>query len=364
MPKATRRGSGALWTAGGGLWMTGPSLTETGRSDSGGDMTAPHDVPTLRIRSVADLLAIIPPVLGFHPSESLVLVVVDAGKLVVAARIDLVHCAAGPLDERLGALWRQYPRALFLAVAYSADPVAAWRSLDALDDAAPQRLDLFRLHADGARWFDAPGAPGQSYDITCAPAAAQAAYEGLVARGTRRDLEASVEQTATSRQVAKALKALAKRNLDHDGLIRAALGLVQRADDGHLGRLHLNDAAVLAVASRDLAFRESAIVSTSRANAEARIGLWLQVVQGTTPGRSGHALVILGLAAWVAGNGALQVVCMEKASGVPTDGEWLGVLDQVNRQVLSPDHWEQLRADWYCAHVASLSDADEPAEAG
>lgn len=307
------------------------------------------DVPSLRIRSVDDLLAVIPRVLGFHPRESLVVVVVESGGLAVTARIDLTECLTH--DDRLATLWDRYPDALFLAVAHTSDPHLAWRVLDRVGAVAPGQ-DLVCVHADGEQWFNAPDAVGCPYDITCSAVAAQAAYEGLAVRGDRLELEASVEPVATPRQVRRALAALDRRGLDHDRLVAEALRLVKRWQKSP-GRLTLVDASILALATHDLAFRESAILSTSRSNADGRVDLWTRVVQGTVPACAGHALVILGLSAWVAGNGALQVVCMERAAGLEADAEWWAFLDAVNRHVIPPTEWEQLRADWYCHHLAA-----------
>lgn len=322
-------------------------------------MKTPTSLPTLRIRSVPDLLAVIPRLLGFHPAESLTLVVVDDGRLAVTARLDLAGCSTEGVHERLAPLWRRYPSALYLAVVHSEDPQRAWAGLQALDAAAPPGLDLHRFHADGVRWFDAPDAPGEPYDISCSAVAAHAAYEGLTACASRREVERSVRPTATPRQVTRALKALARRGLDTEGLVREALRLVERADAGDAGPLQLTDAAVLALASHDLAFREAAILSTSRTNAEGRVALWLAVVQGSAPSCAGYALAILGLAAWVSGQGALQVVCIERAAGVATDQEWIEVLDRVNREALPPSEWDQLRADWYCGYLAATASGPE-----
>lgn len=307
--------------------------------------------PTLRVRTIPDLLAIVPRVLGFHPVESLAVLVIRDGRLALTARTDLAHCTPDHVAERLSPLWERFPGALFLAVAFSADAETAWAALDLLDASAPDRARPHLLHADGQQWFEAPNGRGRPYDISSSAAAAQATYEGLAPLASRRELEASVEPTATPRQVRRALRAVRKRGLVGDALVAEALRLVERADAGASTTTRV-DAAVLALASHDLAFREAAILSTSRANARGRMELWLAVVQGTASSVAGNALVILAMASWLAGQGAMQVVAMEKAALVASDGDLLEFLDQVNRAVLSPESWEQLRAEWYEGVVA------------
>lgn len=314
--------------------------------------------PTLRIRTIPDLLAVIPRLLGFHPADSLALLVIDEGRLALTARLNLPETAQ-EVSDQLGRLWERYPNALYLAVAYCAEPDRAWTALAALSLSAPSGAEVRRYHADGTRWFDHADAPGEPYDITSNALAAQAAYEGLPALADREEVERLVEPTVTPRQVTRALRVLSRKGLDHDGLVRDAMALVRRADGGDTS-LSLVDAALLSVASHDLAFRESAILSTSQANAEARRALWLGVVQRTVPSCAGFALVILGIAAWVSGQGALLVVCIQGAGRVASDGEWLGFLDHLNRDVVPPTDWEQLRADRYCAHLEALAGAEGP----
>lgn len=306
--------------------------------------------PTLRIRTVDDLVAVIPRLLGFQPHESLTLVVIEEGSLQVTARVDLAACSGPGLARQFGPLWARHPAALFLVVAYSADETSAWVALDAFADAAPATLELRRFHADGTRWSEAWGAPGQPYDPSTNVAAVAAAYEGLAVLPDREAVVASLDPAATPRQVRRALRAVERRGLDHDGLVGAALALVEAADAGQTA-VGLEEVAILALASYDLAFREAAILSTSRANATARIELWRTVVRGTVPSCAGFALVVLGLAAWVAGQGALQVVCLERAQSLATDRSWLDFLSHVNTLVVPPSEWEQLRADWYCQHL-------------
>lgn len=314
-------------------------------------MDASVATPTFRIRSIPDLIAIIPRLLTFHPVDSLTLVVVEDGSLVVTARIDLAACTVQCLAERLAPLWRRHPQALFLAVAFCADAAPAWRALDVLAGASPPGLELWRYHADGQRWFDHPGDPGEPYDISCSAVAAQAAYEGMAVSDSRGDLEASVECAVTPKQLTRALRAVGRRRLDHDSLVEEALDLVTRADAASFD-LALTDAAILALASHDTAFREAAIWSTSSANASARMGLWGQVVRGTVPSAAGHALVLLGLAAWAAGNGALQVVCIDKARTVASDLEWVTLLEHANTEALPPSQWQAMRAEWFGDRLA------------
>lgn len=303
--------------------------------------------PRLRITNIADLIAVIPRLLRFHPRESLVVLAILDGELQVTARVDLAACSdAASARAHLGAVLRRFPGALFLTVAFAADADAAWHALGAWREAASDAGDVHCFHADGTRWFDAPDAPGEPYDVTVSAVAAEAAFLGLPARASRAELEASVDPTVTPHQVSRALRAYRRRGWDHEALIAGALAIVEASDREDARPLSLPDALALALASHDLAFREAAIWSTSRANAWRRIDVWTQVVRGTPPGCAGFALAILGVAAWIAGEGALQVVCLERARAVGTDEVWADFLEHVNRDVVPPTDWDRLREQW------------------
>ena len=99
----------------------------------------------------------------------------------------------------------------------------------------------------------------------------------------------------------------------------------------------------------------AALLSTTRVNAAARAGLWAQVVQASVPNCAGGALVALGLAGWVDGNGALGSVCLEALEGRPGPVAWVGMLDAINRDAVHPDAWAGIRAGLLADRAAAAS---------
>lgn len=313
-------------------------------------MTTPVAPDPVTIRSVPDLLGVIPSLLHFHPHESMVLVVLDGGSLVVTARVDLEEgLTSDDLTAQLGPLWLRYPSSHVLAVAYTTVPWLAWAALDELDAALPDGLDLACYHADGQRWYAGPDDAGEPYDVTTTATAAHATFAGLRVEASREAVAASIASPPGSRDARAAARRVIDSFDDAESLIERALVLV---GDHRVGvPLAEADCIVLAHASRDLAFREAALLSTSPDNARTRLDLWAQVVRSTEASRSGYALVILGLAAWVAGEGALSVICQARAALVRTDEAWLDVLDLVQRGAVPPSEWLALRACWFREEV-------------
>ena len=81
--------------------------------------------PTLRIRGQVDLLSAVPSLLGFHPIESLVLIGLTHGALVVTARLDLADAVEHEvlIAEALQAMLRG-GSTQFLAAIFSDDAPA------------------------------------------------------------------------------------------------------------------------------------------------------------------------------------------------------------------------------------------------
>ena len=52
--------------------------------------------PVTRVRSLSDLLGVVPHLLGFHPDESMVLIVIEHGHVLMTARTDLVDVGPEP----------------------------------------------------------------------------------------------------------------------------------------------------------------------------------------------------------------------------------------------------------------------------
>lgn len=294
------------------------------------------------IRSLTDLVEVIPTLLGFHPTDSLVMVALEGGTVALTARADLPPQPHLSLADAVGAVWRRFPTADLLLVAYTTDAGRAWATLNDVDDAMPAETGRVLVHADGRHWFDDPDAAGVPYDGAGSVHLARAAFEGRAVRASRDELRHLVEPAYEPAEVTAAIQRAAERWAVLEDLVGAGLALVE-AHDATGGELDLDDATLLCLASHDEAFLDAALLSTTRENAQARADLWLHVVRGSVPSCAGHALVALGLAAWVAGNGALQVVCLEALKGRPAPATWVEFLSALNAEALEPARWPVLQ---------------------
>jgi hypothetical protein len=162
----------------------------------------------LAVRSTVDLLAVVPYLLGFHPTDSLVVVAMRGGQMVFAARSDLPRSQASAAartafaDQLARVVARQGAQTASVIGYGPPDRVAAAvRAVcDALTRCGLEILDALRVTA-GRYWSllcaDPECCPpdGTAFDVTTSALTAAAVFAGQVVLPDR---------TALTRQVAPA----------------------------------------------------------------------------------------------------------------------------------------------------------------
>jgi hypothetical protein len=165
-----------------------------------------REVPRIRLSSVAGFLAVVPHLLGFHPSRSMVVVGLDArrGRIVLAFRYDLPDppdpARSQEITEHAIGVLKKRRIKTAIAAGYGAGtlvtPVAESLRVG-LRGAGIALRDLLRVQ-DG-RYFSYvctdPGCcppDGVPFDVSAHPAAAALAAAGMPARPDRASLAASL----------------------------------------------------------------------------------------------------------------------------------------------------------------------------
>ena len=297
------------------------------------------DTTTIRVTSPADLLALVPSVLGFHPEDSLVLVCLGGASL--HARVDLPtgaeECAA-VAEVLLQAVARNGGDRVLL-VAYTDDHGAAQDAVTAVVDAGTGAAEVAgAVRADGSRWFRLAvpshpvpvGDPGTPYDLSCHPLTARAVLGGRVTLGNRAELARTLrpdpaevrrvaraigdcedrwEETLTGRDWADPAEVLLTR-LDAEARwvnarVRRHLDDRQRLSAAHAARLLL--AIGLTLRIRDAAWAE-----LTRDNAEAHVELWRDLLRRAPDDLAAPPAALLAFSAWQAGHGALAWCAVDR----------------------------------------------------
>lgn len=175
----------------------------------------------VRVASPAAVVASVPYLLGFHPTESLVVIALTARHVTLTTRVDLTGCDAEEIaDAILPALARVDPDEAILVAFTNQDPHLGEQTVRSV---APLLADLGirvvrQLLVTGSRWhrLDTTGGMGGATDGDLADSAADLLRAQFVAAGfapgsSRRDLAARLEPG----HEAKAVKALLDDALGH-----------------------------------------------------------------------------------------------------------------------------------------------------
>lgn len=327
--------------------VDGDTLGHAGQRLPG--MNISRDVPHLKIRGVGESLGLIPHLLGFHPHESLVIIVIHHGRVAVTARVDLA-----PLSEPLGVqhllarLWARFPGADAWFVAYSADADAAWQVLEQCQlfmcPAARSRI----IYVDGRSWWaDSPESEPEVHDPTATRLAAEATLIGLPARPSRGHL-AALAAGPRDEELGALIEIFEREQerlgaVPDDGwpaLMKRALRDTQTDPDS----LTEEQCATLAILAQHPDARDQALRVLTAETAPREVARWAQVVRKCLLSLQAMPLGLLGLAAWVSGDGALQVVCLERAQQLAPESALVSILDTINAEMLPPSMWAELRS--------------------
>ena len=318
----------------------------------------------LAVRNIDDMVGLVPFLIGFHPAESLVVVVIESGQVEVTARVDLAAVAEpGALDDLIGRLFDRFPRAVGWFFAYSADDSCAWEVLGACSGlVGATRVGRLLQVSDTVWRADHPDGPSGALNGTVTAAAAQAAVLGLPARASRAAL-------------AEGIAGPPDAEIDHLlGMFERAAAALDRASASARARLlrrllrepepDLFAQARLALLVDEPAGMLIALRALSRERASEQLELWTGVVRHCLLGYQAVPLGLLAMAAWQTGDGALQMVCLERLDRIDPGLPLAAVIDKLNHEMVPPGAWPELRRP-VLAWLAEWSDelADRVREA-
>jgi hypothetical protein len=295
---------------------------------------------TLRISGPADLLQAVPYLLGFHPADSLVLIGLRAGQLVVTARVDLADLAEDELlPAALEAIRRGGAQHVVGAIYddggdYPADTLP-WSGVAHVLGEECERLgcsldDVLRVAA--GRWWSylcaAPECcPPEGQPLPDAPSefVAAATYAGLVALPDRNSLAAVLAPLPDEQRIAlepflddcelaavQAVLGGAGERLDRS--VKRAIFAAARAADGDPFSAVPSDeqAARFGVALSSIGLRDSVWMAVDNGRLDGR-ELWRELARRLPEPYDAAPLFLYGWASWRAGNGTLAGIAAQRA---------------------------------------------------
>jgi Domain of unknown function (DUF4192) len=289
-----------------------------------------------RISGPGELLQAVPYLLGFHPADSLVLVGLHDGHLVVTARLDLADVdVPGVVQHALEAMTRGGTTSL-LAVIYdeSASPGAALpvdltRLVPAAEAVDCDLLEV--LVVAGQRWWSLLCAepdccPADGHELPREPSAftTAATYEGVVALPDRAALAAvldpapDAERAALHPLIAAAQDTAAAAARDgqaarHERSVKRALFSAARESSAP-GWTPLDNADVARFGSalRTIALRDAVWMAIDDGRLDGR-PLWRDLARRLPAPFDAAPLFLFGWAAWRAGDGTLAGMAADRA---------------------------------------------------
>lgn len=307
------------------------------------------------IRTEADVLAMIPFTLGFHPEDSLVLITLGSTSGPFHARIDLpedVQELPGIVDPLVHA-----------AVANDGDHamVVAYTDDECLADAAVgllvRRLELvdistlLELRADGQRWYplgldtlDLRSIQGVPYDVRTHELTSRAVLEGKVTFRNRNELADSLTPVDpdTVDEVSTAHVALGPLDRADPVLVAEARWAVEVTRAGVHGGdpFDPRTAARMLRALTEREVRDLVWCEISRLDAEAHVRLWRELVRRSPAPLAAPAAGLLAFSAWLAGDGALAWCAVDRALSADPDHTLGQLVAQALEAALPPSSWE------------------------
>ena len=300
---------------------------------------------TLTARNPEDLLAMVPVVLGFVPTDSIVMLTFGAAR-TFHARVDLPP-PDEPADEVVDSLCDPAVRhgvRRVVFVLYTDDPVPAERVCRrlarAFRAAGIEVIDVIR--ADGHRWFPMlrgrrARPAGTPYDVASHPFTAQAVVEGRVTHRSRAELADSLETDAAR---AALVEAAGEVHTAADDPLWVWATLARHATAGTVPS-DVEAARLLRAVDTDREALAAVCTIVSRVAAPDHVELWTDLVRRAPEARLPAAASVLGLMAWLAGHGALAWCAVDRATALEPGHELAGVIGDLLMGAVPPTTWDE-----------------------
>lgn len=313
------------------------------------------DPPRIKVRGPEDFLAIVPYLLGFHPTESVVILFFERGRIALTARMDLPGvCGAPPtlrlLADQIVELAQRVRAESIVLICYS---TAAERRQDFDEFARDTRLATIEaLQVSPTHWWsllctrlECCPSEGTPYDLSGHPLCAEAVLAGMGALPDRSAVAAFVNGPPAEdlerlddlgsqrlQDLARVDRTERKRHMRR-AIERALAEPTALTDD---------ECAQLAALCVDLEVRDVAWALMTRESADSHLALWRRVVSRTGDWLTPGPLGLESLAAWIGGDGALLNCGIARLESLRPDYGLLEVLRDLSWRALPPSAWDRL----------------------
>ncbi|WP_193614325.1 DUF4192 domain-containing protein [Nocardioides lijunqiniae] len=281
--------------------------------------------PVVSINNESDLIAVVPHLLHFHPTDSLVVFPVSGR--APTARVDHPHDGDALLEvaASLGAAYRKHAGARVVLLAYTDNhphAVDAITAVTAMLDGFAEVIDS--LVVDGEQWFRlGTGERGTVNSqavarVEAATVLAGSAQPKRTRQEVAEDLVGPQEAALAVREAGKAQHAARAGRIAVEGQevadVAEAAWISQTVAGFTYDEVRLSDAdaaRLLLGVNAILDLRDTAWMAITRENAQTCIALWRDLVRRAPEEHRTPAAALLAFSAWCAGDGALAWAALD-----------------------------------------------------
>ncbi len=290
-----------------------------------------------------------PYLLGFHPTDSLVVAVIEDSSIGCVARIDLQDAEMpGLAATLLGPFLGQAGAGARLAViGYGDDTLTVPAMVRRVAAELPLEVFTELVVCNGMWWHVDSPQEAEPYEPGTSRIAAEAAYHGLAARPARRDLEGLFESPPHVTTLPEAALKAAGRRVDRMSP-RSARRRLDALLDARLAAgaapMTTKECAELLLLLDVPAARDSFWMKLGRETASALVDIWLHVSWRAPVELSLGAVCAVGLAGWQSSTGVLATVALERADRL---GGWhplWDLLTHIHQLALPPSALDEIQA--------------------
>ncbi len=308
----------------------GPAAADPSARSPGAD-------PPIRVQDAAELIAMVPALMGFHPRESLILITTggpSGRRIGLTLRADLPPPAPrGPLvADAVGSVLLDDPAGVAVIILAApgggSHPPYAELAYDLVDALAEVDVEAHTVvwaasTAAGAPWacYGTCGCSGRLPDPASTVYAAAVVADGQVIHADRADME-RVVAPADPERIRRRERMLIAR---HDAAVQRSAPVAGMTDglaavDAAIaavaaGELDLDDdtAAELAEALGDPRVRDAALLRNVEPSAAAAEQLWAVLCRELPDPEAAEPAALLAASALLRGHGALANVALDRA---------------------------------------------------
>lgn len=329
---------------------------------------SPADPADFAVNRPGALIAGLPAVLGFVPEHSLVLALIERGRLGAVMRVDLFEGLADDVAQLAAAAAGSRPEGVVAVIVD--DGSACGQCLEGhrllaaalADELEAHGIALWDVHVVdrvgvGGRWqclFGCGG--GQVDDPMASPMAVAAVLDGRRLYGRRDELQAVIATADEHRSAGLVPAARAAerrraraRGADPQRSARTDAQAVIAAADRVVGGSELSEGelAELAAALADETVRDVLYALAAGEGADQAEALWGELAR-TLPGPwRAHALTLLAFFAYVRGDGPLAGISLEAALSCQPAHRMAGMLDRALQTGMHPLQIHELALTGY-----------------